>query len=122
MQKFVKKILIADDQKNILEILKILFEAKGYEVITLPYGKKVLQTALLVSPDVILLDVYLEDSDGIEICGHLKTMPETRHIPVVMMSAHTNAEAILKDCAADAFVAKPFNIADLTSAIELQLG
>lgn len=117
----MKRILVVDDNPDILEILQIGFEAKGFNVLTLADGEQVSESIQRFSPDIILLDVYLGRSNGLTICSELKSKPETKHIPIVMFSAHVTGDAILKICGADGFVAKPFNINHLTQVIELQL-
>ena len=117
----MKRILVVDDNTGVLEVLGIAFEARGFEVYKLTDGKKVPDTVKDFSPDVILLDVFLEDTNGITICNQLKSQSETKHIPVVMFSAHTNAERVLNLCSANAFVEKPFDINRLTAVIESQL-
>jgi DNA-binding response OmpR family regulator len=114
----MKRILIVDDDIDILEVLQIALEAKGHEVFILPDGKKVSETIKQFSPGVILLDVFLGDTNGVTICNQLKSQPGTKHIPVILFSAHSNMETILKGCAADAFIGKPFNLNHLIELVE----
>lgn len=69
----MKRILIVDDDIDILEVLQIAFEARGHEVFILSDGKKVSESIKQFSPAVILLDVFLRDTNGITICNQLKT-------------------------------------------------
>lgn len=112
------KLLVVDDNIDILEILQIAFEAKGHEVLTLSDGLKVFDAFKQFSPDAILLDVFLGDINGVTVCNQLKSNPRTKHIPVVLFSAHATAETILNACPADGFVGKPFNIHRLIEIIE----
>ena len=112
------KLLVVDDNIDVLEILQIAFEAKGHEVFTLSDGLKVSESFKQFSPDVILLDVFLGDINGVTICNEFKSNPDTKHIPVILFSAHANAETILNACPADGFVGKPFNISRLIELIE----
>jgi DNA-binding response OmpR family regulator len=114
----MKRILVVDDDIDILEVLQIAFEAKGYEVFTLSDGKKVSKNIEKFSPDVILLDVFLEDTNGVTICNQLKSHPETKHIRVILFSAHSKAEGIVQSCAADGFIGKPFNLNHLMELVE----
>lgn len=117
----MKRILVVDDNIDILDVLEVAFEGQGYEVRTVSDGKNVLAAVKEFSPNIILLDVYLDDINGVTICNELKSQGETKHIPIVMFSAHTNAETVLKACTAEAFVGKPFNIHRLTELIDTQL-
>lgn len=72
-------------------------------------------------PHVILLDVYLGTTNGLEICVELKTNPKTKKIPVIIFSAHINETAIMDFCKADDFIAKLFDIQNLLTKINLQL-
>lgn len=117
----MKKILVVDDNPSILEIFTILLEEKGYNVTALQNGEKVIDLAKEMLPDLILLDIMLSGTNGIEICKNLKSLPETKDIPVVMVSAHSNPASVYHYCPADAFIEKPFNNADFTTVIRSQL-
>ncbi|MCC6793074.1 MAG: response regulator, partial [Thermomicrobiales bacterium] len=68
-------------------------------------------------PDLIVLDVLLSGRDGRAICRTLKSREETRHVPIVMISAHPDAERSVREVGADAFVAKPFSVDHLLDTI-----
>ena len=105
----MKRILVVDDNSDILEVVRIFLESNGYEVFTLSKGDNILNDAVNYSPQLILLDVYLRGSNGVEICNRLKSNPSTKHIPIIMFSAQTNDYLILRKCAADDFIPKPFD-------------
>ena len=110
MQSKQKNLLVVDDEEDILEFLKVILEEEGYTVITTDkddYLEKLHDESL---PDLILLDLLLSGKDGREIVAYLKTQENTKHIPVIMFSAHPNAQAMTKNAGADDFVAKPFEI------------
>ena len=113
-------ILVVDDDPGILDALQLLFESEGYRVQTCAKGDYVeaLRDHTGALPDVIVLDVLLSGKDGRAICRILKSQPATRHIPIVMISAHPAAEQSVKEVGADAFVAKPFAIDDLLDTVE----
>lgn len=117
----MKRVLVVDDNKDVLEILQIAFEARGFEVLGIYKGEETIQTVESFSPHVILLDVFLGEVNGIDICNTLKDNPDTKNIPLVMFSAHSTAEAVLGMCSAEAFIGKPFNIHHLTKVIEAQV-
>ena len=105
-------ILVVDDDPGILDALRFLFESEDYRVQTSEKGDYVesLRDGAGALPDLIVLDVLLSGKDGRTICRSLKSQDATRHIPVVMISAHPAAEQSVKDVGADAFLAKPFSI------------
>lgn len=105
----MKRILVVDDNADILDVVRIFLESNGYEVSTISKGDNILNEVVNYSPQVILLDVYLRGSNGVEICNQLKSNSSTRHIPVIMFSAQTNDYLILRKCAADDFIPKPFD-------------
>lgn len=112
-------LLVIDDEPDILEALTFLFEDEGYRVQASEKGDSA--ESLLDGngefPDLIILDVLLSGKDGRLICRALKRHAATAHIPVVMISAHPNAEQSIKDVGADAFVAKPFSIDDILATV-----
>ncbi len=112
-------VLVVDDDPGILDALRVLFESEGYRVQTCEKGDYVegLQDETGALPDVIVLDVLLSGKDGRTICRALKEHDATRHVPVVMISAHPGAEQSVKEVGADAFVAKPFAIDDLLNTV-----
>jgi len=105
-------ILVVDDDLDMLDALRFMLEDEGYLVQTTEKGEyaESLRDGNGELPDLILLDVLLSGKDGRTICRTLKSQDETRHIPIVMLSAHPDAEASSKAVGADAFVAKPFTI------------
>src|SRR3989344_7272336 len=107
-------IVIVDDDAGILEAVKIILEGEGYKVTASSDGEYIETLAKNPKkPDLILLDVLLSGKDGRELCAMLKKNEVTRHIPIIMFSAHPSASTTVKKAGADAFLAKPFNIGDL---------
>lgn len=111
-----KKILIADDDADILFVLKMMLELKGYEVELASEGDKVI-TLITNKPDLILLDIWMGNYDGREICQQLKNNPATSGIPIILISASREIEQSAKDAGANDFVAKPFEQHDLLEKI-----
>jgi DNA-binding response OmpR family regulator len=105
----MKRILVVDDNADILAVVKIFLERNGFEVLAVSKGDDILNDIVNYSPQIILLDVYLRGSNGVEICNNLKSNSSTKHIPIIMFSAQTNDYLILRKCAADDFIAKPFD-------------
>ena len=117
MQQTRKKILVVDDERDILEFLQIILEEEGYEVTTTDKGEYLEKLRNGGLPDIILLDVLLSGKDGRDIVRFLKSQQETQHIPVIMLSAHPSAGETARKAGADDFVAKPFDIDDLLATI-----
>jgi DNA-binding response OmpR family regulator len=117
MQSKRKKLLIVDDEPDILEFLQVILEEEGYEVLTSTKGEYLEQLHNGGLPQLILLDVLLSGKDGREIVKYLKSQDETKHIPVIMFSAHPSAEQTARAAGAEDFIAKPFNIDDLLAKI-----
>ena len=118
MQSKPKKILVVDDEPDILEFLLIVLQEEGYTVVTTDKGDYVEKLHDTGLPDLILLDVLLSGKDGREIVRHLKRQEETKHIPIIMFSAHPSAERTAAEAGAEDFIAKPFDIDFLLKKIE----
>lgn len=114
----MKRILIVDDNNDILWVVEIILKRYGFEVISTLRGEEVLSKSREFHPDLILLDVFLSGVDGIDVCNSLKANPETKDIPVIMISAHTNFKEIQKFCKADDFISKPFDANELVRKIK----
>ena len=110
-------ILIVDDNEDILTMLKMMLEHNGYKISILDNTNNI--TALIVSlkPDLILMDKLLSGSDGCEVCKHLKTEEQIKHIPVVMLSAHAHAREECLQAGADFFLEKPFDMDNLLHVV-----
>ena len=113
-----KKILVVDDNPDILELVKILLERKDYEVETLANGKRTLEIVDSIHPDLIILDIMLGNCDGRDICKDLKSHAESKNIPVIMFSgSHSAKESIGTNCFPDDFLEKPFDIHSLLEKV-----
>ncbi|MDQ3076265.1 MAG: response regulator [bacterium] len=113
-----KKVLIIDDDPDILEALELVFQSARCTVETTTKGENTYSVVNTFKPDIIILDVLLSGKDGRTICKKLKKDKTTKHIPIIMISAHPNAGASTKAVGADEFLAKPFNIKELLSKTE----
>jgi len=106
-----KKILVVDDNPDILELVKILLERKDYEVETLINGRETLDFVDAIHPNLIILDVMLGNCDGRDICRNLKSRMESKNIPIIMFSgSHNIRDSIGTNCFPDDFLEKPFDI------------
>jgi DNA-binding response OmpR family regulator len=119
MEQQAKRILVVDDDPDILDALQFMLEYAGYEVKTTEKGEYAenLRDTNGGLPDVIILDVLLSGKDGRLICQKLKSREETKRIPIIMISAHPNAKQSVAAVGADDFLAKPFDMDDLLTKI-----
>lgn len=117
------KVLVVDDERNILDIIRFNLEVEGYEVITSRDGEEALRLVRELSPDLILCDIMMPEIDGLEVCRRLKADGRTNHIPVVMLSARTQAQDKVAsvEAGADDFITKPFDFSDLVARITINL-
>jgi two-component system cell cycle response regulator len=113
------RILVVDDVPANLRLLEAKLGAEYYDVITASRGEEALLKAWREQPDIILLDVMMPGMDGFETCRRLKADPETRHIPVVMVTALDQREDRLRGLAegAEDFLSKPFDDVQLLSRV-----
>ena len=116
----MKKILVVDDDIGILEMVQLVLEDEGYEVQARLNGACFHQMRSDL-PDLILLDVLLSGEDGRELCQRLKGDERTRHIPVILFSAHFSERDIPAMSGADAFLPKPFHLLELIDLVERYL-
>jgi CheY-like chemotaxis protein len=115
-----KKVMIADDDPAIIEVVKMMLEEEGYEVETTVMGA-VVRNLREDLPGLLLLDIRMSGMDGKEICKHLKNQPTTRHIPIVFLSANKDIARIALESGADDFIAKPFDMSELIGKVEQYL-
>ena len=113
-----KTILIVDDSKDIAELTQRLLENRGFSVVSITEGNRTLAVSKEKKPDLILLDMLLEDKTGLEICHELKTDPVTKNIPVILATGNVQpAETGTKFIAPDSYLIKPFEIEELLGQI-----
>lgn len=112
-----KRILVADDDPAILEVITLMLEDAEYEVATSVNGETV-EKVRGILPDLILLDIWMSGMDGRDVCKHLRAKKKTKHIPIVMISANRDAEAIAFSAGANDFIAKPFEMNKLLAMVE----
>jgi len=105
-----KQIFILEDNPDISYVLDVFLTTKGYEVSMFSTISQLQDSFQQKLPDVFLLDVMLPDGNGFSICEQIKQDARAAHIPVVMMSAHFDLELMPEVCAADDFIAKPFDL------------
>lgn len=118
-----KKILVVDDEKDILSLLKYNLKAEGYDPISAMDGESALVKASEEKPDIILLDIMLPGKDGYEVIQQLRKSPETEHIPVIFLTAKDSEfdEVLGLELGAEDYIVKPISIRKLMARIKKAL-
>lgn len=119
-----KKVLIVDDEPNIVISLEFLMKKEGFEVAVAVDGDEALAKAASFKPDLILLDVMMPKKSGFEVCEALRTDAANEAIKIVMLTAKGRETEVAKGLAigADAYVTKPFSTKDLAVRVKTMLG
>ena len=119
-----KKILIADDEPNIVVSLEFLMKQRGYQVKVVHDGEEALQAIGAFVPDLVLLDVMMPRMSGYDLCQKMRENPAWSGIRVIMLSAKGREVEVTKGLAvgADAYVTKPFSTKDLIAKVLELLG
>ena len=118
-----KKVLIIDDEVDLVETIRFPLELEGFQVLAAYNGEEGLNQARSENPDLVLLDLMLPKLDGYKICRLLKFDDRYKHIPIYMLTAKTQEkDKILgKETGADAYITKPFDIDELIAKIKSSL-
>jgi DNA-binding response OmpR family regulator len=114
-----KKLLIVDDEPNIVAALEYLLQRRGYEVRAAANGEEALRQVEAFVPDLVLLDVMMPERSGFDVCRRIREHPEWGAIKILMLSAKGREADVSKGLAlgADAYVTKPFSNAELVERI-----
>jgi two-component system, OmpR family, alkaline phosphatase synthesis response regulator PhoP len=115
----VKKILIADDEPDILEIIQYNLQAEGYEVTTAKNGNEAIDQAKRVNPDLIILDIMMPGKNGIEVCNILRLQPAFNNTLIIFLTALSDEGTEVKglETGADDFISKPISPKVLVSKV-----
>ncbi|MDB5011386.1 MAG: hypothetical protein JWQ06_2175 [Mucilaginibacter sp.] len=119
-----KKILVIEDEKDIRDTIVYILEEQGYEVIS-SEDSKILKSINNIKPDMLLLDNWLtewkSDANGQQLSKQLKSNPSTSHIPIIIISAVNDVQAIAEAGLADGYLRKPFDVVELIDIVKLHL-
>jgi DNA-binding response OmpR family regulator len=115
-----KKILIADDEPNIVAAIEFLLQKSGYEVYVSKDGEEALEMIEACIPDLVLLDVMMPKKSGYDVCARIRERVEWRHIKIVMLSAKGREAEVNKGLSvgADLYVTKPFSTRELLGKLK----
>ena len=117
------RILVADDDQDLNDLVAMKLEAAGHDVVSVVDGENALSHALSDKPDLIVLDWMLPKVSGVEVCRQLRARPETRRTPIIMLTARGEEADKVRglDTGADDYVVKPFAMAELAARIRALL-
>ena len=115
-----KKVLIVDDDADIIELQKLYFEKEGYEVVSCMQGDKAVATFNVTKPDIIILDLMLPGMDGNDICREIRRVSD---VPIIMLTARTDTldRVVGLELGADDYVPKPFEPKELLARVKAVL-
>ena len=118
-----ERVLVVDDERDILELVKYNLDKEGYHVTVVATGEDALAAARAKLPDIVILDLMLPGVDGLEVCRRLKADPKTRAIPIVMLTAKGDEADVVTglELGASDYVTKPFSPRVLTARIRAVL-
>jgi DNA-binding response OmpR family regulator len=118
-----KRVLVVDDEPNIVMSLRFLMEREGFEVEVAPTGQAALTALRRKAADLVLLDVMMPELGGFEVCQEIRGNPEWRHTKVIMLTAKGRDVERDKGLAlgADLYITKPFSTRDLVARVKQML-
>jgi DNA-binding response OmpR family regulator len=118
-----KKVLIVDDEPNIVLSLEFMMKKEGFEVAVASDGDAALEKVASFAPDLVLLDVMMPNKSGYEVCQILRADPAQTNLKIVMLTAKGRETEVAKGVAlgADAYVTKPFSTKDLVAQVKALL-
>lgn len=118
-----KRIIVADDDKEVREIVSFALTHNGFDVIAVNNGQQLQAILARQLPDLLILDVMMPGEDGYHLCYALRTDPRTRHIPIIIMTAHTEEiyERISSDLGVAEHMTKPFHPLALVERVKALL-
>ena len=116
-----EKILVADDEQEIRNLLDHFLKGQGYEVVLASDGNQALKLAAEENPQVIILDIKMPGLDGLEVCKRLKEKEQTKLIPVIVITGFGDNKMAALNTGADDFVNKPFDMAEISSRVKSAL-
>jgi DNA-binding response OmpR family regulator len=118
-----QKILVIEDEPDLLEVVQYNLEREGHKVIVCRNGEQGLSRIRTEDPDLVILDLMLPGMDGVEVCRQVKTDPVTRNIPVIMVTAKSEESDIVLGLGigADDYITKPFSPRELVARVKVVL-
>lgn len=117
------RVLVADDDRSVIQIISDSLEPELFEVMEAVNGKEALGMVFAESPDILVLDIMMPGMDGYRVCGELKEHESTKDIPIIILTARTGVEDKLRamEMGIDDYVVKPFDPRELRARIKMAL-
>ncbi len=118
-----KRILLVDDENDLLIPIQLALESQGYEVYCAHDGEEAFTLAHTLAPDAMVIDVLMPKKDGLRLCRELRSNPPHEHLRIIMLSAKASAqdESIGGAVGADEYITKPFDMQHLLHRVHVQL-
>ncbi len=118
---YINTVLIADDSETQLKHLKNILETAGYKTITASSGNKAIELSKTNNPDLIMLDIVMDDGDGYKACRSIKKDPDLSNTPIVMVSSKSNPvdKQWAKQLGATDYIVKPYEKSDILNTLAL---
>jgi len=118
----MKKIVLIEDDADLYALLKYNLEKEGFALVGSQTGKGALDLCKREKPDLVILDIMLPDSDGLEICRNIRNTPELSHIPVIFLTARASEtdRIVGLELGANDYVVKPFFVRELIARVKIQ--
>ena len=115
-----KKILVVEDEQDLLTLQSMLLSIEGYTVEGVMDGQTALDVVETMKPDLILLDIMLPEVDGFQVCRQLKSNEATRHIPIIILTAKKSKEDLImgEQAGADMYITKPYKASMVVESIQ----
>jgi DNA-binding response OmpR family regulator len=119
-----KKILLVDDSEMILQMEQMILQQDRYEVVMARDGQEGVKKALKLKPDLILMDVIMPKLDGFEAVKRLREHPDTRRVPIIMVTSKAEAESMETgyECGCSDYIIKPIDSTELVAKVQNLLG
>jgi two-component system phosphate regulon response regulator PhoB len=117
------RLLLAEDDPAMVELLRFTFEKQGFDVVSTPSGEEALLLASESPPDIVILDWMLEELSGLEVCRRMRRTPESSNLPIIMLSARGEEADRVRglETGADDYVTKPFSPPELIARVRAVL-
>ncbi len=115
-------VLLIEDEPNIAEAMRFILSREGWRVSHLAQGTEVLERVRADRPDLLILDLMLPGMSGLEILAALRADPETRALPVMMLTARGRDRELAEQAGADRFISKPFSNAEIVAEVRALVG
>lgn len=118
----MKKILLIEDDSDLFALLKYNLEKEGFQMVGAQTGKGAVDLCRKERPDLVILDIMLPDSDGLDICKGIRSHPELAHIPIIFLTARASEtdRIVGLELGANDYIVKPFFVRELVARIKIQ--